>query len=184
MRFSYRTEQWVPYPIQVVFDFFADPTNLPLLMPPWQQVRIERMDVVPPPARLDRTTASATGIAGPGSQITLSFRPLPYLPIRRRWEAQIEDFAWDDRFFDRQTRGPFVYWNHCHRMRSMMRHDIALTLLTDEVEYELPGGKVGQLAHSLFLRRQIRHAFTFRHRQLESILAGRVKSPPSPPQSA
>src|SRR3954451_16784048 len=43
MRFSFTSEQWVPFPLARVFAFFADPLNLPRLMPAWQDARIDRM---------------------------------------------------------------------------------------------------------------------------------------------
>ena len=42
MRHSLQTEQWLPYPRERVFAFFADPGNLPPLMPEWQRARVER----------------------------------------------------------------------------------------------------------------------------------------------
>jgi hypothetical protein len=41
MRFSYQTEQMLPYPIERVIGFFPNPNHLPLLMPEWQRARID-----------------------------------------------------------------------------------------------------------------------------------------------
>jgi hypothetical protein len=50
----FESEQWLPAPIEPVFLFFADPTNLPRVMPAWMDLRIERETIVPPPAELVR----------------------------------------------------------------------------------------------------------------------------------
>jgi ligand-binding SRPBCC domain-containing protein len=168
MRYSYQAEQWLLYPIETLFAFFADPSNLPRLMPPWQKAHIDEAAIVPP-----RTNGSGVGsgnAAGAGSRITLSFRPFPYSPIRVRWVAEIAEFVWNDHFCDRQIRGPFAYWNHCHSLRAATEGGIDRTLITDHVEYELPFGPAGRLAHRLFLRKQIQQTFAYRQSQLVKIL--------------
>src|SRR6202044_3882434 len=40
---------WVPFPVTRVFAFFSSPENLPRLMPPETQTRIDRLQLVAPP---------------------------------------------------------------------------------------------------------------------------------------
>jgi ligand-binding SRPBCC domain-containing protein len=171
MRYSYQTEQWLPYPLENVFEFFADPENLPLLMPEWQNAHIDEEVIVSPPPRPDSSAKPEVTAAGQGSRLTLSFFPFPYAPFRTRWVAEISDFVWNERFCDRQVTGPFLYWNHCHYFSHAVRGDISGTLIADDLEYELPYGLFGQLAHRLVLRRQIEHTFFTRHIQLAAMLA-------------
>jgi len=42
-------EQWVPAPIEKVFLFFANPTNLPRIMPPETGTELAALRLVPPP---------------------------------------------------------------------------------------------------------------------------------------
>jgi len=173
MRFSYRTEQWLAHPVAEVFAFFADPGNLPALMPPWQRARVESAAIVSasvPEPQSDVAAAAGTA-TGVGSRITLSFRPFPFAPFRLRWQAEIVAFAWNDFFCDRQVQGPFAYWNHCHTVRPVEGSGNAVCVVEDHVEYELPFGAMGTLAHRLFLRRQIERTFAYRQRQLEKIFA-------------
>ena len=172
MRFSYQTEQWLPYPLETVFAFFADPQNLPRLMPEWQKAKIDHANIVAPPTTKEDGITAAAGV---GSRITLSFLPFPAAQIRLKWEAEISEFSRNSHFCDRQIRGPFAYWKHCHRMRSVPSRGIELTLLTDEVEYEPPFGVLGRLAHRLFLRRQIERSFAERQARLAEILANTYK---------
>lgn len=47
-RLSFTTDQWVPFPVDRVFAFFADPLNLPRLMPAWQDARIDSLELQTP----------------------------------------------------------------------------------------------------------------------------------------
>ena len=190
MLFSYHTERWLPHPVERVFNFFVDPDNLPLLMPRWQGPRIENVSILPPP----RETGSArppTVAAGVGTRLTLSFRPFPLSPLRIHWESEITEFSWNHRFCDEQIRGPFSSWKHCHTFSPSCWHGVDATLVADTVEYEVPFGSMGRLAHLLFLRGEIEHTFAYRQRRLEKILASiKSQSPRSkqdwavPPESA
>ena len=168
MGYSHHTEQWLPYPVEAVFAFFADPGNIPALLPVRQQARIEKVSLVPPS---DPANPGTTAYAGNGTRLTLSFRPFHYCPLRLRWEAEITEFSWNGRFCYRQVRGPFAWWCHCYRLRAVDRQGMDMTLIVDHVEYELPLGFLGRLAHRLFLRRRIEAMFSFRQSQLAQVFA-------------
>jgi len=114
MRLYFETEQWLPYPTELVFAFFANPENLPRLMPPWQRARIEEAVFAPSPPRPTDSPRYPGIAAGNGTLLTIGFRPFPFAPFRIPWEARIEDFRWNEGFCDVQLRGPFKYWRHCH----------------------------------------------------------------------
>ena len=173
MPHTYHTEQWLPYPIEQAFAFFANPENLPRLMPPWQKARIEEAAFAAPPPRPvadDPALRIRSIAAGPGTRVTISFRPFPYSPLRVPWEAEISEFVWNDHFCDLQLRGPFTFWRHCHSFQSESRGNLAGTLLTDDVEYSLPYGSLGNLAHRLFIARQIRSTFAYRQQRTLELL--------------
>jgi ligand-binding SRPBCC domain-containing protein len=176
MRFSHHAERWLPYPVQRIFDFFANPANLPLLMPTWQAARIDAASIIAPPtpehSRPPVLPEANSTAAGLGSVLTLSFLPFPHAPFRVRWEAEITEFVWDEHFCDRQRKGPFAYWNHCHYFRRLNQQGVEGTVIADDLEYELPLGLAGQFAHRIFLRRQIERTFAFRQDQLARILPG------------
>jgi ligand-binding SRPBCC domain-containing protein len=167
MRHDFQTEQWLPYPRKRVFAFFADPANLPPLMPAWQRARVEKANYVSPPE------APSTGkvVAGQGSLITISFRLIPLFPLRLEWDAYIAEFRWDEYFCDEQRRGPFQYFRHCHRVRDEARDGVIGSVVSDAVEYELPLGRLGDLANGLAVRGQIRSLFAHRQRMLPGLLA-------------
>jgi ligand-binding SRPBCC domain-containing protein len=80
-------EHWVQSPLERVFRFFADPCNLPRIMPPTSQTRIVRLELQPPLSVTDHN------LAGPGSRIVTSFRVFPWLPFRTLWIARITECA-------------------------------------------------------------------------------------------
>jgi ligand-binding SRPBCC domain-containing protein len=168
MRHTFHSEQWLPYPVDLIFAFFANPENLPRLMPDWQKTRIEKAAFTQPPPNPSSTAHRFKSIvAGSGTRMTLSFRPFPYSPRRVPWEAEITEFVWNDHFCDRQIRGPFASWSHCHSVSPEIRtndlgEQISGTLLCDDIEYGLPFGKLGELANNLFLARQLRRTFAYR----------------------
>jgi ligand-binding SRPBCC domain-containing protein len=168
-----RTSQWTPFPVELVFAFFANPGNLPHLMPEWQCARIESSRLIAPPQRpvaLDATLRFQSPAAGVGSEIAVSFRPVPGFPFRIGWMARITEFVWNDHFCDEQLRGPFVVWKHRHGIASEYRDGVRGTLISDEVEYALPLGPLGSAAGALFVRRQMEATFAHRQKRLEEIL--------------
>lgn len=167
MRYHFTAEQHLPYPLETVFAFFADPANLPRLMPAWQRTRIDAATFVAPPPPPHPFPGSDNIVAGSGSRMTLTIRPIPLSPVRLPWVALIEDFRWLEGFCDIQLRGPFAYWRHCHNLAATPTG----THLTDAVEYELPLGPLGSLANTLFIRRQLAATFAYRQQRTLELLA-------------
>jgi ligand-binding SRPBCC domain-containing protein len=174
MHHSFHSEQWLPYPVDVVFAFFVNPENLPRLMPPWQKALIEEATFASPPAHPQPIRIAA----GSGSHITLSFRPIPYFPLRLLWEAEIDEFVWNSHFADRQLRGPFAYWHHRHVVQQETRTNITGTLLQDRIEYEAPLGPLGEVANFL-ITHQLRSVFAYRKLKTTELLSRPLNSPPS-----
>ncbi|HEY4355503.1 MAG TPA: SRPBCC family protein [Acidobacteriaceae bacterium] len=174
MRQHFHAEQWLPYPRELVFAFFANPENLPRLMRRWQKARIEEAMFTPPPPR-PRDSPRYPGIAaGDGTRLTISIRPFPLSIMRMPWEAVIEDFRWNAGFCDLQVRGPFAYWRHCHSVQDANSPKTGLpgTLVSDDVEYELPEfAGLSDLADKLFVQPTLGRTFAYRQKRTEELLA-------------
>jgi len=201
VRYRFKTAQWVPYSAEHVFAFFADPNNLPLLSLKWQRLRIEEAMLAPPPPR---PALQATGLrlrsfaAGKDSIITVSYRPLRWLPIRFRWKAQITHFEWNRMFADIGVDSIFPYWEHCHIFEVETRANtsgvaVQGTLIKDEINYIPPGQGDTWLTrkfHDHVVLPTIKRMFKARHKQLAlmlpSILARLVppSAIPAPPAQA
>jgi ligand-binding SRPBCC domain-containing protein len=179
-RLSFTTDQWVPFPVDRVFAFFADPLNLPRLMPAWREARIDSLEVQTPDG------GSIPHAAGRGSRILLSFRPIPLFPVRLRWLALIDEYMADHHFCDLQVTGPFGYWRHCHLVGAEAHGDVEGTRVTDVVDYAWPAGPVSSIPVSsipvssildvLGGRLQIRQLFHSRQRQLLRLLRNATPS--------
>jgi ligand-binding SRPBCC domain-containing protein len=143
--------QKVDAPRKEVFDFFADPSNLALLTPPGLRFRIHGET----PARLRA-----------GSRLEYRIRRLIF---RLPWVTRITRWIPESEFEDVQERGPYRTWIHTHTFEE----DANGVRVRDRVEYSLPFGPVGRLAHRLLVRRQLEHIFDFRRRAIEGIFPNR-----------
>jgi ligand-binding SRPBCC domain-containing protein len=160
---------WVPFPLQQVFAFFSNPQNLPRIMPPATQTRIDRLHLVPPP--LPEHSPTCPQAAGIGTVIETSFRLFTFLPLRAQWIARITEFEWNHYFADIQQKGPFKRWNHRHEFVAETRNGISGTLVRDVIEYEIGFGVLGAIANALFVERQMRLTFAERQKALSALLA-------------
>jgi ligand-binding SRPBCC domain-containing protein len=141
---------WVPFPLKRVFLFFANPENLPRVMPPAADTRIEGLSLVSPPL-FPGFTSLGQPLAGVGSEIVTSFRLVPPLPFRGRWIARITEFEWNHYFANVQVQGPFKSWLHRHELAQETRNGIDGTVVSDRIEHEIGFGSLGAIAQKVFV---------------------------------
>ncbi len=170
MPYRLEFDQWVRFPLEQVFLFFAEPSNLPRLMPAASGTRIERLSLVPPPPPVPSGEIRNNILAGAGSEIVTSFCIAPPLSFRQQWIARITEFQWNHHFCDVQVKGPFAKWLHCHEVSAEARDGISGTQVRDRIEYEIGWGALGRVAQSLFVERQMNFTFAHRQKVLESLL--------------
>ena len=171
------TAQWIPYTVDLAFAFFANPNNLPLLMPERLKMRIDKLEVASaPPNRLigGSRLVRQDVAAGVGTQMEISFRPMSYVPLRLSWAARITEFVWHSHFCDEQVRGPFEFFRHRHGIRPEIQQGRVGTQLTDEVEFSLPLGSVGHLWDKA-VQRRMKEMFRIRQERLPAILGAMVR---------
>jgi NADH dehydrogenase len=141
--------QLVSRPIDEVFAFFSRPENLGRITPP--AMGFEQLST-----DLDMRA---------GLEIDHRIRPLPLIPMR--WRSRIETYDPPSGFTDIQVRGPYSSWVHRHRFSAVDGG----TRIDDDVEYSLPLGPLGELAHRLNVRSQLLEIFRHRARTIEAIFA-------------
>jgi ligand-binding SRPBCC domain-containing protein len=136
--------QVLPGTPEEVFPFFADARNLEAITPPFLSFAV----VTPEPIEMRV-----------GTLIQYRLR-LHGVPIR--WLTSIQ--AWDPphRFIDTQVTGPYGLWHHTHTFEP---HPDG-TLMRDVVRYAIPFGPLGELAHRLFVARDVERIFDFRRQEL------------------
>jgi len=146
---AYRLErtQIVPQPLSEVFAFFSDARNLELLTPKFLHFRI----LTPFPIDI------AAG--------TLIEYQLQLFRISFRWHTQIETFEPGQRFTDVQLTGPYRRWHHLHEFIAVPGG----TFVRDVVDYELPLGPLGSIAHRLFVQRMLARIFDYRRIRVAEI---------------
>lgn len=147
MSYVLQREQWVAAPLNEVFAFFSDASNLETLTPPWLQFRI----VTPQPIMMQ-----------PGAQIDyrIDWR---WFPIR--WQTEIVEWSPPWRFVDVQLRGPYKSWHHTH---SFMSVDGG-TRVEDVVRYSLPLGIVGRIAHGVAVKSDVARVFDYRAERIAEL---------------
>jgi ligand-binding SRPBCC domain-containing protein len=160
MRHVIEREQFVARSRSEVFAFFADAANLERLTPTSLHFEIR--------------TAPPIDIR-PGALI--DYR-IALFGVPLRWRTLIEAFEPETRFVDVQVKGPYRLWRHTHEFIDAP----AGTILRDRVEYEMPLGLLGELAHVVFVERQLAAIFAFRRESIEKIF-GAPSGPGSDPAS-
>lgn len=138
--FIFRAEQYVPRPLDEVFEFFSKAENLQQLTPAWLHFRI--LEVEPSPVRK-------------GTLIRYSLR-WRIFPIH--WTTEIVEWEPPHRFVDVQLKGPYKLWHHEHRFAA----EGSGTRISDEVQYLLPFGALGSIAHSLKVKKDVETIFAYR----------------------
>jgi ligand-binding SRPBCC domain-containing protein len=141
-----RAECFVARPLEEVFSFFADATNLEAITPRWIRFSV----ATPPPIEMRR---------GLLIDYRLRIRGVPM-----RWQSEIT--AWEPpyRFVDEARRGPYKFWRHEHRFEATAEG----TRVIDEVNYGVPGGR---LVHWLLVGRDVKGIFRYRQAKLQEIFA-------------
>ena len=140
--------QLVPSPLEEVFAFYADVSNLEALTPPWLRFRI----LTPQPIGVGEGTVIDYVLALHG--------------VPMHWRTRIERWEPGRRFVDRQVEGPFALWEHTHTFEELPGG----TLIRDLVAYRMPLGAVGRLAHRLLIRRDLDRIFDYRRGAVMELL--------------
>ncbi len=90
----------------------------------------------------------------------------PLLRIPLKWRTRITHVEHNECFIDLQEKGPYKYWMHLHEF--VPNKDGVL--MKDTVDYELPFGLVGQIAHLLLVKRKLTDIFDFRRDTIEKLI--------------
>jgi ligand-binding SRPBCC domain-containing protein len=85
-----------------------------------------------------------------------------------RWRTRIAAWLPGERFVDVQERGPYALWHHTHGFRDVEGG----TQVSDRVEYALPLGVLGEVAHPIMVGRTLARIFDHRHERVAALLGG------------
>lgn len=147
MKFQLYREQQLNCDIETAWEFFSNPHNLSKITP-------KDMNFVV------LTDLSSTKIYE-GMEIDYKLSPLLNIPMK--WKTRITQVDELRSFTDYQLKGPYKLWNHFHEFIP----NESGVLAKDTVDYELPLGFLGKIAHSLFVRSKLESIFKHRYQVLE-----------------
>jgi ligand-binding SRPBCC domain-containing protein len=136
----------LPIGLAEAWEFFSKPENLGEITPAYMNFKT--------------LSNSFSDKAYSGQIITYKVSPLLGIPLF--WMTEITHLKEQAYFVDEQRFGPYALWHHLHRFEEIEGG----VLMTDVVNYKMPMGLLGQLAHWLFVRKQVEEIFDYREQIL------------------
>lgn len=152
--YSIKSTQHLPISLEQAWDFFSSPNNLAKITPP-------DMGFVITSDRKDGEKMYA------GQIITYIIKPILGIPVK--WMTEITHVKEGEYFIDEQRFGPYKLWHHRHSFKKTATG----VEMHDEVNYVLPMGILGTIAHELFVRKRIEYIFEYRTEILNKLFVAK-----------
>lgn len=149
MKHELYREQQLNCDLQTAWDFFSLPMNLSKITP-----KNMAFTVLSEP--------KTNKIFG-GMIIDYTVSPLLGIPLK--WKTRITEVIPNKSFTDFQEKGPYKLWNHRHEFIPNEKG----VFMIDKVDYELPFGLLGNLAHALFVKKKLEKIFNYRFHVLDNL---------------
>ncbi len=146
--FQLLREQWISRSIDDVFAFFSNAKNLEAITPSWLGFRILSREPI---------------VMQAGARIVYR---LYWHRFPLRWISEIRSWNPPTSFIDVQLRGPYSLWHHTHTFQPVDGG----TLIRDAVEYALPFGILGRLAHAAVVKANVNAIFDYRAQKVRELL--------------
>ncbi|MEO9511562.1 MAG: SRPBCC family protein [Flavobacteriaceae bacterium] len=142
------SKQLLPISKQEAWDFISNPKNLNVITPKHMGFNIISGD--------DRPMFS-------GQIIQYVVKPFPLL--RTKWVTEITHVSVGKYFVDEQRFGPYSFWHHKHFLKET-KDGIEME---DIIDYKIPFGILGKLAHQIFVRKKLQCIFEYRKEKLTEL---------------
>lgn len=149
--YTLKRTQLLPITLDEAWEFFSSPRNLVKITPPFMRFQVQY--------------ASGGDKMYAGQIIRYKLYILPNVPSQ--WVTEITHVQEPHFFIDEQRDGPYALWHHQHRFRAVAGG----VQVEDEVNYALPLGLLGRLAHVVFVERTLNAIFNHRFQVLASHFA-------------
>ncbi len=147
--YSLKTVTKLPISLDEAWSFFSRPQNLKDITPSNLGFQIK---------------SKHHGEAMYAGQI-IEYTVKPVLGIPLYWMTEITHVVDKQYFIDEQRFGPYSLWHHQHHFKSIDRG----VQMTDIVHYKLPFWFLGDVAHDLFVKKQLSGIFDFRSKKVEQL---------------
>lgn len=145
-----RSTQVINAGIDELWDFFSSPLNLANITPPYMNFKI---------------TSEYDVQKGLYEGQIITYKVAPLLKIPLSWTTEITKVEKHRRFIDKQKKGPYKLWHHEH----IFEEKGANVVMHDIVTYELPFYIAGEVAHTLFVRTQLKEIFAYRKKKIDEL---------------
>ncbi len=147
--YSIKKIQTIPAGLDKVWNFFSVADNLQAITPATMKFKV--------------LSAHHGDTIYPGQIIEYKVRPLLNIPLY--WMTEITHVE-DKKFFvDEQRFGPFSLWHHQHHFKETTEG----VEMTDIVHYKLPLWFLGDIAHALLVKKQLRELFDYRFNAIDGL---------------
>ncbi len=146
--------QNLPISMEQAWKFLSDPKNLKTITPDYMRFEILGGD---------------EKMMYPGQIIKYIVTPIMGIPTQ--WITEITHVKEEEYFVDEQRFGPYALWHHKHFIRPI-KNGIEME---DIIDYKIPFGILGQMAHPIIVKPKLKEIFEYRKKKL-SELFGEYKS--------
>ncbi|MBS1577453.1 MAG: SRPBCC family protein [Bacteroidetes bacterium] len=147
--YSIKRTQEIPVTLEGAWNFFSNPANLQAIAPQKMGFKI--------------ISKHHGGKMYAGQLIEYKLRPVWNIPLY--WMTEITHVEDKKYFVDEQRYGPYALWHHQHHFREVN----AGIEMTDIVHYKIPFWLIGDLANSLFVKKQLNAIFDYRFQKIEEL---------------
>jgi ligand-binding SRPBCC domain-containing protein len=149
MRYRLKREQQLNCDIKSAWNFFSSPGNLARITP--KEMGFAVLTDLP----------EADIYKG----MIIDYIVSPVLGIPLKWQTEIIEVNYQKSFTDFQKKGPYKLWEHHHEF--IPNH--SGVLMIDTIDYELPFGVIGMVAHGLMVKQKLKAIFDYRHQVLQEL---------------
>jgi ligand-binding SRPBCC domain-containing protein len=136
--------QVLPIGLDEAWNFFSSPKNLKNITPDYMGFKI--------------LSDLGDGKMYPGQIIRYIVKPILGIPLH--WTTEITHVIDKQYFVDEQRFGPYSFWHHQHWFKQTNEG----LEMKDIVHYKLPMWILGDVANSLFVKKQLNDIFDYRER--------------------
>lgn len=145
---SLHQTQLLPLSMEEAWAFLSDPGNL---------------DEITPPEVCFRIVQGADQKMFDGQIIEYRIRLAPL--VWTTWVTELKCVVEGESFIDEQRFGPYKFWHHYHGLRPVEGG----VEMIDRIHYSVGFWLAGEVAHKLFVRRQLQRIFDFRRAKLNEL---------------
>lgn len=143
--YTLHKKQKLPISINDAWEFLSDAKNLKVITPDYMGFNIL--------SGADRPMYSG--------QI-IQYIVTPILGIKTKWVTEITHVLDKQYFVDEQRFGPYALWHHKHFIKEIEGG----VEMEDIIDYKIPLGIIGQLAHPIIVKPKLEEIFEYRQKKL------------------